>query len=322
MAQRHAADEDGPSANAHERLDMLLLPRALPLARGALALTSLCTCLLLTGCAEQAPPPSAGPVVESRAARTGPPPSRSAESPATESKSAEGKHTAGKHAAEASERRQGSPNEAARGLAGTPVEAAMVHELPGLGPATRARIPVATRQALVVSGEGRKSSRSGVVLYERDADTGWRPVTDRWPAHNALRGWTYDHHADDLRSPIGVFTLGDAGGRLPDPGARLPYDESEDFESSGTGFLGEPLEGSFDYVVAIDYNRTPGTTPLDKSRPLGLGKGGGVWVHVDHKGPTQACVSLTKERMVELLRLLDPAKRPVIVMGDAVALRD
>lgn len=319
MAQRTAADEDGPSAHAHERLDMFLLPRALPLARGALVLTSLCTCLLLTGCAEQAPTPTAGQLTESLTARSGPPPSRSVESPATESKSADGAHRSESRPVE---RRQGSPNEAARGLAGGPVEAAMVREIPGLGPATRSRIPVASRQALVVSGEGRESSRSGVVLYERDADTGWRPVTDSWPAHNALRGWTYDHHASDLRSPIGVFTLGDAGGRLPDPGGRLPYDESEDFESSGTGFLGEPLEGSFDYVVAIDYNRTPGTTPLDKTRPLGLGKGGGVWIHVDHKGPTQACVSLTKSRMVELLRLLDPAKRPVIVMGDAVALRD
>ncbi|MFC8078610.1 hypothetical protein ACFUN8_24080 [Streptomyces sp. NPDC057307] len=317
---------------------MLPLPRALHLARGALAVTSLCTCLLLSGCAEQASPPDAGRPSESRTAQGGPPRSPGAERPATESKSADGdrdgerdgeedggqngEKDGEKPAGRPAQRHHGSPNEAARGLAGGPVEAALVREIPGLGPATRSRIPVSTRQALVVSGEGRESSRSGVVLYERDADTGWRPVTDRWPAHNALRGWTYDHQASDLRSPIGVFTLGDAGGRLPDPGSRLPYDESGDFESPGTGFLGEPLEGSFDYVVAIDYNRIPGTTPLDKSRPLGLGKGGGVWIHVDHKGPTQACVSLSRTQMVELLRLLDPAKRPVIVMGDAVALRD
>lgn len=336
MAQRNAAGEDGPSADAHERLAMLLLPRALPrarpLARGALALTSLCTCLLLAGCADQGSAPGAGQrpessTMQSGAAQSGPPRSPVAESkpgagrePAGGQESAAVQPEGGQHAHP--ERRQGSPNEAARGPAGTPVEAAMVREIPGLGPVTRSRIPVSTRQAFVVSGEGRDSPRSGVVLYERDADTGWQPVTDRWPAHNALRGWTHDHQAADLRSPIGVFTLGDAGGRLPDPGAMLPYDESGDFESPGTGFLGEPLEGSFDYVVAIDYNRTPGTTPLDKTRPLGLGKGGGVWIHVDHKGPTQACVSLSRTRMVELLRLLDPAKRPVIVMGDAEALRD
>ncbi|MFD5897350.1 hypothetical protein [Streptomyces sp. NPDC060366] len=284
---------------------MLLLPRALHGARGALALTSLCTSLLLSGCAQQVP-----------------------ESRITESKSAEG-NPAERNAARGEpgngrlERRQGSANgAAARGVAGGPVEASLVREIPGLGPVTRASIPVSARQAFVVTGEGRDSPRSGVALYERDADTGWQPVTNRWPAHNALRGWTRDHRASDLRSPIGVFTLGDAGGRLPDPGSRLPYDEDSDFEAPGTGFLGEPLEGSFDYVVAIDYNRTPGTTPLNKERPMGLGKGGGVWIHVDHKGPTQACVSLSRTHMVELLRLLDPAKRPVIVMGDALALRD
>ncbi|GGK19538.1 hypothetical protein GCM10011583_59270 [Streptomyces camponoticapitis] len=308
MAQRDAADEDGPSACTHERLAMLLLPRALPLARGTLALTSLCTCLVLAGCAEAEPAPGAEQRAESRATKR---------SPVTESKSAEGFRQEG-----APGQPRGAANEAARGLSGKPVEASWVREIPGLGPLTRSRIPVASRQALVVTGEGRNSPKSGVVLYERNADTGWEPVTNRWPAHNALRGWTHNHQADDLRSPIGVFTLGDAGGRLPDPGARLPYDESEDFEAPGTGFLGEPLEGSFDYVVAIDYNRTSGTTPLDQTRPLGLAKGGGVWIHVDHEGPTQACVSLSRTRMVDLLRELDPAKRPVIVMGDAVALRD
>ncbi|MET9430577.1 MULTISPECIES: hypothetical protein [unclassified Streptomyces] len=201
-----------------------------------------------------------------------------------------------------------------------PATAPRPADLPGIGPLTRARIPAATRQALVVTGEGPDSSRSTAVLYAYEPTRGWHPVTKPWQAHNALRGWTDDHHADDLRTPIGVFRIGDAGGRLPDPGTRLPYDQDEEFNMSGTGFLGEPLEGSFDHVVAIDYNRVPGTTPLNKTRPLGLAKGGGVWIHVDHGGPTRACVSLPLERMRELLLALDPAKEPVIVMGHAAAL--
>ncbi|MEE1753966.1 hypothetical protein [Streptomyces sp. SP18CS02] len=193
-------------------------------------------------------------------------------------------------------------------------------EIPALGPATRARIEPTTEQALVVMGDGRDSDRSTAVLYERDPVRGWQAVSTPWPAHNALRGWTDHHRAGDLRSPIGVFGLRDAGGRLPDPGTRLPYDRTEEFNMPGTGFLGEPLEGSFDHVIAIDYNRTPGTTPLDKTRPLGLDKGGGVWVHVDHGGPTRACISLPRERMRQLLQALDPDKNPVIVMGDTVAL--
>ncbi|MFJ8078438.1 hypothetical protein ACIQ7Q_32045 [Streptomyces sp. NPDC096176] len=193
--------------------------------------------------------------------------------------------------------------------------------IPGLGPDFRSRIPDATLQALVVTGETSDTNVATAVLHERTAGGPWRSVAGPWPAHNGVRGWTDDHYAGDLRTPIGVYGLGDAGGRSPDPGTRLPYDEDEEFVASGTGFLGEPLEGSFDYVVAIDYNRVSGTSPLDKERPLGPEKGNGLWVHVDHEGPTQGCVSLAEDQMRELLRALDPAKRPVIVMGPASELR-
>ncbi|MFC8408386.1 hypothetical protein ACFUG9_33120 [Streptomyces griseoincarnatus] len=192
--------------------------------------------------------------------------------------------------------------------------------IPGLGPRTRAWIPGDARQVVVVTGRDRNANHSQAVLY-RHTGTGWEagPV---WPARNALRGWTDDHWAGDLRSPIGVYSLSDAGGLLPDPGARLPYDRSDAFAVSGTGFEGEPLEGSFDYVVAIDYNRTPGTSPLDLTRPLGADRGGGIWLHVDHDGPTQGCVSLQQQHMRDLLLALDPALRPVVVMGDAASLRE
>ncbi|MEV5428011.1 hypothetical protein [Streptomyces sp. NPDC052701] len=195
-----------------------------------------------------------------------------------------------------------------------------VRAVPGLGPVMRARVPAAARQALVVRGTAEDTARAVAVLYERSPSHGWRVVAGPWPAHNGLRGWSDDHRAGDLRTPIGVFGLSDAGGRLPDPGTRLAYDHDPEFSVSGTGHLGEPLEGAFDYVVAVDYNRVPGTTPLDTTRPLGEDKGGGVWVHVDHDGPTNACISLHKDHMRSLLRALDPDKRPVVVMGPERAL--
>ncbi|MEU9088782.1 L,D-transpeptidase family protein [Streptomyces sp. NPDC048428] len=194
-------------------------------------------------------------------------------------------------------------------------------EIPGLGPRTRAQIPAGARQAFVVTGESPDSNRSTAVLYTRDDPArGWRAALAPWPAHNALNGWTAEHWEGDLRSPVGVFTLTAAGGRLDPPATAFPYDLSPDFKVEGEGFHGEPLEGSFDYVIAIDYNRVPGASPLDQTRPLGDERGGGIWIHVDHGGPTQGCVSVTEERMKELLGVLDPVKEPVIVMGDAAAL--
>lgn len=206
----------------------------------------------------------------------------------------------------------------AQGRAGAGTRTRAPARIPGLGPRTRAWIPVNARQVVVVTGRDKEANRSRAVLYQHTG-SGWEGGP-AWPARNALKGWTDDHWAGDLRSPIGVFTLTDAGGLLPDPGTRLPYDRSEGFAVGGTGFEGEPLEGSFDYVIAIDYNREPGTSPLDRTRPLGADRGGGIWLHVDHQGPTQGCVSLSERHMEELLRTLDPARHPVIVMGDADSL--
>nr|WP_246586213.1 hypothetical protein [Streptomyces yatensis] len=200
----------------------------------------------------------------------------------------------------------------------TPRPVAPAPPLPGLGPRTWAEVPHRSRQVLVVTGHDRNAAVATAVLYEHTG-AGWRAGASR-PAHNALNGWTDHHREGDLRSPIGVHTLTDAGGRLPDPGTRLPYDRSGDFTAGGTGFEGEPLSGSFDYVVAIDYNRRPGTSPLDRTRPLGPDRGGGIWLHIDHGGPTRGCVSLGKGPMKELLRALDPAREPVVVMGDAASL--
>jgi L,D-peptidoglycan transpeptidase YkuD (ErfK/YbiS/YcfS/YnhG family) len=193
--------------------------------------------------------------------------------------------------------------------------------IPGLGPKFLAQVPRNSGQVLVAVGAAKDSSDALVTLWSRRPDGHWHPGP-AWRGHNAKDGWTTDHHVGDLHSPIGVFTLHDAGGFDADPGTKLPYHHSDAFHAGGVGFDGEPLDDAFDYVIAIDYNRVPGTSPLDGTQPLGADKGGGIWVHVDHGGPTHGCVSVPADDMVELLRTLDPADHPVIVMGDGDSLAE
>ena len=194
-----------------------------------------------------------------------------------------------------------------------------VRALPGLGPQTRSQIPAQSRQVLIVSGADANRNTSKARLWTRTDDNRWRGG-ETWPAHNGLRGWSRKHMLNDLRSPVGVFTLSDAGGLSPNPGTRLPYHQSPAFTIQGTGFYGEPLAGTFDHVVAIDYNRKPGTSPLDGTKPMGPERGGGIWLHIDHGGPTHGCISVEKEHLVTLMRALDPRAHPVIVMGDRESL--
>ncbi|MEU9451950.1 L,D-transpeptidase family protein [Streptomyces sp. NPDC048277] len=189
--------------------------------------------------------------------------------------------------------------------------------LPGIGERLHGAIPADSGQVVAVYGEAADSADSTVVLYSREAD-GWRPEGS-WPAHNGRHGWTTDHYAGDGRSPVGVFTVTDAGGVLPDPGTRLSYDRGE-AAYTPPHYWDLAHQHDFDYVIAIDYNRLRGTPPNDPTRPWGVGRGGSIWLHLDHGSGTSACIGLSREAMEFLLRTLDPDRDPVVVMGDRVRL--
>ncbi|MGQ4475801.1 L,D-transpeptidase family protein [Streptomyces sp. SAS_276] len=189
--------------------------------------------------------------------------------------------------------------------------------IPDVGDRLQRAIPTDTTQVLTVYGDGKDSPDSTAVLFTKNGST-WERTAD-WPTHNGKRGWTTDHHLGDERSPVGVFTLTAAGGVLDDPGTALPYTQDESFEAPRD--WDESHWHDFDYVIAIDYNRVPGTPPDDAEQPMGEEKGGGIWLHLDHGGGTSACVSMSKDAMEYLLRTLEPARHPVVLMGDRADLR-
>ncbi|MFG2235338.1 L,D-transpeptidase family protein [Streptomyces sp. NPDC048723] len=194
--------------------------------------------------------------------------------------------------------------------------AAAPQGLTGVSEQTRARIPAESRQLILVTGKAVDSSESTAAFYTRPAAGADWVRTESWPARNGAKGWSIERTYGDLTSPMGVFALTDAGGLLPKPpGTRLPYDQNNGFVPSGLGVNGESLAGSFDYVVAIDFNRRPGRSPLDPVMPDGEDKGGNIWLHVDHDGPSQGCVGIPKAAMQKVLETLDPAAKPVIAMG-------
>jgi hypothetical protein len=123
---------------------------------------------------------------------------------------------------------------------------------------------------VAVYGKSASSADSVVVIYTKHGST-WRRERG-WAAHNGKRGWTTDHHEDEKKSPVGVFTLSDAGGVLADPGSKLPYHRSASFTAPRSWARSHWHD--FDLVIAIDYNRVRGTAPNDPTRPEGEAKGG------------------------------------------------
>jgi len=69
------------------------------------------------------------------------------------------------------------------------------------------------------------------------------------------------------------------------------------------------VPGVYDYGAVIAYNtsRTPGL-------------GSAIFLHVSSGGSTAGCVSLPPSELLSVLRWLDPARAPRIVMGTTAAI--
>ena len=165
------------------------------------------------------------------------------------------------------------------------------------------------QQVVLVSGRSLRSSHNRVSRWEYREGC-WSQVA-AMPGRNGAKGWHRKPWDYSYLSPIGTFGLTDAGGRLQKPrGTRLPYDHDR------SGFTGPPgREWVFDYVVAVNFNRVPGRTPLDMHRPDPTINDGGIWRNVAGPDATRGCISVTRGQIRATLRWLDPQASPVIVMG-------
>lgn len=194
-----------------------------------------------------------------------------------------------------------------------------------------ARLPVGypagnARQVVTVLADS-GAGTTAVLQTWRRAGSGWAKVGPAVPAWlgSAGIGPTSEQIS---RTPAGSFTLSEAFGRRPDPGTALPYRHTDpaDWWISEPGRLynteqhcpadcsftrGEPNEHlsdiapEYDYALVIDYNRTP-VVP---------GAGSAFFVHVTVQEPTQGCVSVARDQLVRILRWLDPAAHPRIMLG-------
>jgi L,D-peptidoglycan transpeptidase YkuD (ErfK/YbiS/YcfS/YnhG family) len=157
-------------------------------------------------------------------------------------------------------------------------------------------VPAKSGQAVVVRAPSMSSTTNTVTLWTRTA-AGWQQLDTPMPGHNGEHGWSAHRTNGDLKTPTGE-----------------PYEHNASYFRTNGRFLGHSTVGVFDYVVAIDFNRVPGSPVSSTAEPKGEGPGGGIWLHVDNGAATLACVTVSKQDMVTILRWLDPSQHPVIVL--------
>ena len=212
---------------------------------------------------------------------------------------------------------------------------------PTSAPTTTAPAPVG--QPLPLTADTGAASQVITVVARSTASTtaqlrewtkvpgGWQPVSGNIPANLGTAGLT-THPSESLSAtPIGSFTLTQAFGRDANPGTALPYLRTtpDDWWVSQPGPLynthqrcasscafdtgaGNPNEHLYyetpyyNYAVVIDYNTGPRITP---------GAGSAFFLHVTVGAATQGCVAIPVDNLLPLMRWLNPADQPRIVIG-------
>lgn len=163
----------------------------------------------------------------------------------------------------------------------------------------------------VVIADGINNSTNGRVSVTPWTWTanGWVKGPADW-AWGGSAGWGKTRQGDG-KSPIGVFSLHDAGGYYGNPGTRMPYW----YSPRGFSKIGTNGTRVFSYVLAIGYNHVTGTSPLSASTPGQYFLGNQIWLHENGGGYTSGCIGTTRTLLVYILRWINPASSPVILMG-------
>jgi L,D-peptidoglycan transpeptidase YkuD (ErfK/YbiS/YcfS/YnhG family) len=194
-------------------------------------------------------------------------------------------------------------------------------------PAGVAAPPPGTDQLVTVLVPGPSGTTGSFQAWQR-SPRGWTSVVGPVSVRVGTAGVGPTHEGLN-RTPIGTFGLPSAFGREPNPGTRLLYRQIGDsdwwvsdpnspqyntyqhcapgtcpFNEKDGENLGE-AGTSYDYAIVIGYN----------TAPVRAGAGSAFFVHVDAGIPSQGCVETPRDKVVDLLKWLDPGRHPEITIG-------
>jgi L,D-peptidoglycan transpeptidase YkuD (ErfK/YbiS/YcfS/YnhG family) len=204
------------------------------------------------------------------------------------------------------------------------------------------------QQMVTVTSRGWRTTRATLRAWQRPPGGAWRQVRGPVPVRIGYGGWERGgvRRQGTGTSPAGKYRLPRVFGSLADPGGALPYRrfDRNDYwpyeprdpatynvyqrhKAASTHWRRDFRErlwdfrGQYRYAVVVGFN-LPSGVHYSRSRRQWVARdradtsrGGGIFLHVTDGGPTAGCVSMRLRPLRRLVRWLDPAESPRVVMG-------
>jgi len=174
-------------------------------------------------------------------------------------------------------------------------------------------------QVFLVTTNGTSTSYGTGNMYEK--------TNGQWKKLNTLavrlgaNGISYTRVQNSNQTPAGVLTILSAFGIADSPGSKYAYHKvtSSDYWDLNSGsttynrMISSNPGGDFEHLIdfGTQYKYALVT---DWNYNQSLNKGGAIFIHVNGSGATGSCISLTESDMVSLIKWLDPAKNPKVLV--------
>jgi L,D-peptidoglycan transpeptidase YkuD (ErfK/YbiS/YcfS/YnhG family) len=185
-------------------------------------------------------------------------------------------------------------------------------------------------QAIVILGS---KGSSQAYLFEK-TDAGWKQLPDTFQSIIGRTGFAAPDkkREGDGKTPSGIFPLSLVFGYASSADTRMPYRQAaaDDFWVDDVSSLqyntwvkGKPAAKSFEKMKRNDNLYKWGIVVEYNTNPIVAGNGSAIFLHVWSRpnGVTDGCAAFSEENILKVLKWLDPAKKPVVVMGLADDLR-
>jgi L,D-peptidoglycan transpeptidase YkuD (ErfK/YbiS/YcfS/YnhG family) len=187
------------------------------------------------------------------------------------------------------------------------------------------------RQLITVDAATYATTVASISIWQR-VGACWESAGGPWPGLIGLNGFSDHHREGDGTTPTGVYGI-DAVmyGNGPNPGVREPYHQLV----CGDWWDEDPTSATYNTFQHVPCGQSPpfgaGSEPLwteiapypafavvdYNTDPIVPYAGSAIFVHADTGVPTTGCVSIPVPDLDQLLRWIDPADSPTIVMGPA-----
>ena len=167
-----------------------------------------------------------------------------------------------------------------------------------------------------------------VTIHTLEKKNGaWRLVFPTFDGSIGEKGFAAigEKREGDGKTPSGIFPLGIAFGYDPSVATKMPYRQAtdDDFwvddvnsENYNKWVKGKPNAASWEKMKRDDDQYKYGVVIEYNMHPIVKGKGSAIFLHVWKRGEsTLGCVSMSEEMILKILGWLDPAKKPLIIMG-------